>query len=550
MSDDRVMGTDDHTIVPTAAEIFGGDPLASVQLTFRPPLMELLERAGILTLQPGAHAEDLRDALERLKAEIPAARLDPTDRATLLKLVLDRLAAAKIPNARSLVRTVLGELMPAAGNGKKPETATASLTLRDDEPAKEPVDGAALLDETSRLIRRHVVLREAQADAIALWIAAAYAIDSLALMPILLVTAPTMRSGKTTLITLLGAIVRRALVTSNLTGAVLARAIAAYAPTLLADEADTWLTDEASELRGIMNAGHTRATAFVLRCAPETNEPMLIACFAARVLSMIRRPPATIADRSIAIDLRRKRADECVARLRVDRLHEEHAPVRRRWRRWADDHLEDLRELDPDVPAGLNDRAADNWRPLLAIADLAGGEWPSRARAAAGALTGQEDADESVALELLRDIRTLFEDRGGPWLATAALTAALVALPDSRWAEWSSGRPLTSVKLAARLRPFGLRPRKVRDGSRTVNAYLSEDFRDIFRRYLPINSEHPEQTNESGPRSDFFNSEQKANVPSQKTRNTPMFPGSVPDVPSCNPDLAGISPTEDDDALV
>ena len=175
--------------------------------------------------------------------------------------------------------------------------------------------------------------------AVALWIAAAYVIEALALMPLLLITAPTMRAGKTTLLTLLGAIVPRALATSNLTGAVLARAIAMHRPTLLADEADTWLTDEASELRGIMNAGHTRATAYVLRCAAETHDPQLIPCFGARVLAMIRTPPTTVLDRAIVIPLRRKRPDETVDRMRLDRLHNNLRPLRQEWRRWADDNL-------------------------------------------------------------------------------------------------------------------------------------------------------------------------------------------------------------------
>jgi hypothetical protein len=175
--------------MPTAEEIFGSNSLSSVKLTTRPPLTQLLERARIFDLTRGAHAEDLRDALERLMGEITVARLDAMDRATVRKLVLDHLAAEKITNAQQQVRAAFGEL-PPLGTGK-PHGA-APFTLTDDKPADEPVNGEALLEETTTLIQRHLVLSQAQADTIALWTAAAYSIEALALMPILLITAPTM----------------------------------------------------------------------------------------------------------------------------------------------------------------------------------------------------------------------------------------------------------------------------------------------------------------------------------------------------------------------
>jgi putative DNA primase/helicase len=450
-----------------------------------------------------------------------------------------------------MVKAVLGDLTPKSTTGKSEGAPQANaVMITDDEPADGPVDAGALLDTTSALIRRHIVLNTPQADAIALWVAAAYVIDALVLMPILLITAPTMRSGKTTLLTLLAAIVPRALAASNLTGAVLARAIAAFNPTLLADEADTWLTDEASELRGIMNAGHTRPTAYILRCAPDTHEPTLIPCFGARVLSMIRRPPSTIADRSIAIDLRRKRADEQVVRLRVDRLHTEHLPLRRLYRRWALNHLDAVRHSnDPAVPASLHDRAADNWRPLLAIADLIGGEWPERARAAAGALSGEDDPEDSISIELLRDIRTIFDGRSSKWISSADLTTTLISMQDRPWAEWSGGRPMTAVKLAARLKPFGLKTQKVRDGIKTVNAYVTADFEDVLSRYLPNNSEQSEQPNVYRVCSDFSDSEHKHPVPTPKTQNNSMFTECVPTVPTSkhvedHPDLLWRDPED------
>ena len=85
----------------------------------------------------------------------------------------------------------------------------------------------------------------------------------------------------------------------------------------------------------------------------------------------------------------------------VDRLRKrdshEFAIVRRQAARWAADNFDNLIDPDPAIPQALNDRAADNWRPLLAIADMAGGEWPQRAREAACVLSGEgHDLAENV----------------------------------------------------------------------------------------------------------------------------------------------------------
>ena len=116
--------------------------------------------------------------------------------------------------------------------------------------------------------------------------------------------------------------------------------------------------------------------------------------WAPKAIGMIGKLPDTLDDRSIEIRMRRKGVDEVVERFRRDRIHEDLEPFRDRARDWTDQHLDHLREMDPPVPQGLHDRAADNWRPLLSIADLAGGEWSQRSREAAVALepSGQVEA--------------------------------------------------------------------------------------------------------------------------------------------------------------
>jgi hypothetical protein len=89
--------------------------------------------------------------------------------------------------------------------------------------------------------------------------------------------------------------------------------------------------------------------------------------------------------------------------------------------RWAGDNFDKLADPDPKMP-NLNDRAADNWRPLLAIADRAGGTWPKEARWAACLVSGEEQ-DGAIGVELLRDIRSTANSTSWPSSAETCTTA-------------------------------------------------------------------------------------------------------------------------------
>src|SRR5207249_7853856 len=114
-----------------------------------------------------------------------------------------------------------------------------------------------------------------------------------------------------------------------------------------------------------------RATARILRTV--RGEPRDFSTWAPAAIALIGRLPATLEDRAIVIPLRRRAPNETISRLRRDILHTECEPLRRKLRRWTEDHLEALRAADSYVPPGLNYLLADNWRPLLAVVDLTGG---------------------------------------------------------------------------------------------------------------------------------------------------------------------------------
>jgi Protein of unknown function (DUF3631) len=259
------------------------------------------------------------------------------------------------------------------------------------------------------------------------------------------------------------------------------RVIEMQRPTLLIDEGDTFLTEN-EELRGILNSGHRRGGS-VIRAVGETFEPRMFSTYSACGIALIGKLPATLADRSVPVDLRRRRADEVIETFRFDRT--DHLDrLARMAARWTADNAERIRDAEPDMPACLLNRAADNWRPLLAIADTAGGEWPQRARVAAQcAMCG--DDDESVRVLLLTDIRAIFSERQADRLPSVELVEALVAMEGRPWPEWKGGKAITANALARLLAPFHIAPGTIRlSGGGTQKGYQLPHFEDAFARYL------------------------------------------------------------------
>ena len=159
-------------------------------------------------------------------------------------------------------------------------------------------------------------------------------------------------------------------------------------------------------------------------------------------------------------------------------------PLRRRTARWAADHLEELKALEPDLPDLDNDRALDNWRPLLAIAETVAGDWPERGRRAALALSGHEETD-GAAVQLLADLRDLFTSKRADRLKSEEVVQALSAMEERPWPEWRAGKPMSTQQLARQLAPFDVAPQTIRFADGTVRGYLLEQFHDAFARYLP-----------------------------------------------------------------
>jgi putative DNA primase/helicase len=345
----------------------------------------------------------------------------------------------------------------------------------------EPINGIRLLDELVDVLNRYLVLPHGAAEAIALWIVHAHAHDAARISPLLALLSPDRRCGKTTALELIGSLVPRPLTTANITSAALSRVIETVKPTILIDEADTFVRRDQS-LLGILNAGHIRNSAFIIRATSDGGvHPYPVWC--PKVIAAIGHLPTTLADRAITIRLSRKRRDEVVERLRLDQT-QDLMRVATVVARWASENLQHLRLADPYIPGVLNDRAADNWRQLLAIAELAGGEWTDRAQIAAIALSRTtEYDDETNEILLLADIKIIFLESSRDRLRSTEITAALAQMEHRRWPEWRNGRPITPVQMARMLDRFDIHPTTHRFGETTDKGYLLAQFADSFARY-------------------------------------------------------------------
>jgi putative DNA primase/helicase len=405
--------------------------------------------------------------------------------AALSPLEYDRCRDNEAAALRIRVKTLDTEVerfRPSTG-GNDSTLQGRPIDLPEIEPWPQSVNGAAVLNKVAETISKYVVLPAGAADAVGLWTAHTHTFKSFLHTPRLDIQSPLPRCGKTTLRDVLATLVPKPLPTENLSTAVLFRVIEKYQPTVLGDEYDSWIHDN-EDLRGLLNAGHKRGGQ-VLRCVGDDFEPRAFNVFAPVVLAGVGSLPGTLHDRSIVIRLRRAKPGEIQERFdsrQTDRERE----LCRKLARWCSDNRRAFESCDPKMPDGAFNRLADNWRPLFAIAEIVGGDWPRRAAEAFAKLTSTEDLDaQGVGSMLLADIAAVFNEKRADKLPSAELAEALAAIEGRPWAEWGKYRkPISQNQLANQLRPFSISPHAIRFG-KTLQGYELHDFQEAFDRYLP-----------------------------------------------------------------
>jgi hypothetical protein len=362
-----------------------------------------------------------------------------------------------------LVKAKRGELEFARGDDEKAAGSGRPLEFPEIDPWPNPVDGAELLADLSTTIRNYVILTQAQADGVTLWIMQTHLFDVIEVAAKLLIKSVERRSGKSRLLEVIGYLVVRPQPTANIKTATLFRVIEQCRPTLLLDEADTYLRMD-PELRGIINSGFNKAGAKVLRNVPvgDNWEVREFSTWCPQAIAGIGHMPDTIVDRGFVIEMKRKLPTEKVAKLR----RRDAGPLidlARKVARWAADHLAELKGVDPEMPDSLNDRATDAWEFCIGIADLVGGAWPVRARTAALELSGDGvTGNESTRVQLLADIRDLFDETGEETLFSWEIVKGLIAMSNRPWVERGRDKkPITTTamsRLLSDLLPPGVKP--------------------------------------------------------------------------------------------
>ncbi|MEU6285837.1 DUF3631 domain-containing protein [Streptomyces sp. NPDC047028] len=360
------------------------------------------------------------------------------------------------------------------------------------------IDGAALLNEVEVFHRRfNVFPTEAAYVAVTLWDAHAHLIECFETTPRIAFLSPEPGSGKSRALEIVELLTPRPVTTVSASANALYRLVdsAAGLPTVLFDEVDTIFgpkagTDEA--LRGFLNAGYRR-TAGALRCVGEgsNQNAQIFNSYCAVAMAGLGSLPDTVLTRSVIIRMRKRAPNEKAEPYRQRKHEGQGHAVRDRLAKWADVVRDQVASAWPEMPEGVTDRPADVWEPLLAVADAAGGHWPTRARAACLELiSAAHDNDEaSLGVRLLTDLRDKVfcgEDR----MPTAAILECLLAMDDAPWGDLDD-KPINSRTLARMLGQYvtpnnkPIKPRGIRTPSGFPKGYYAEDLNDAWTRYCP-----------------------------------------------------------------
>ena len=433
----------------------------------------------------------LKDAERRAKAK---KKDEPPPKLT--SEVVNNLAGlTPLEYAQELPREARKHKMPASVLEKAVEAAKIEKEAEkllephwEVTAADDPVDATKLFAAIEARILHHVAMPPHLAFVVALWIGQSWIHEHATYSPILFVTSAERDSGKSTLMGVIGFMVRRSLLSVGISAAALYRSIEKWHPTFVIDEADDAFANN-PDLRQVVNSGWTRGQG-VLRCDPDTNEPRRFSTFCPKAIACKgKKAPDTILSRAIFITQKRRTRDETVAHFsHVD--DDDFIRLRNKLARWAADNGALLGRAHPAMPDGFLNRTASNWELMFAIADSLGQEAGSRAREAAQQIVGVTDL-ASAGVELLQDIKAMFDRSTLDYLTSKEIVRDLTDDPEKRWAEWSRGRPITEKGVAGLLHEYGIFSRSVGPKGQRAKGYRKVDFADAFERYLPLQEQGP-----------------------------------------------------------
>jgi putative DNA primase/helicase len=409
--------------------------------------------------------------------------------------------AQRFSMRRSTLDDIVAKLRPQGAAGDDNDIQGTRITFPVVEPWPDAVRGEKLIRDMVKTINSHVILVDHQALTVALWIIHTHVFEAGEHTPRLQIRSPTMRCGKTTLLNTVAPMVAKPLEAADATMAALFRIIAMIHPTMVIDEADSFLKSEDGrddqEPNKIFRNGHKRG-GHVLRVVGDKFEPRQFDVFCPIIFAWLVKRGITVIpaveDRSITIELRRRRPDEKITRLRSNKTGHLR-DLGSRAARWAADNFEALKNADPDLPKKLNDREMDNWRILIAIADQMSEAIGKEAREAALKIAEERvGGEEDYSTLALEDVAAIFKKQKEDKLASNYIVMELINMEDRPWGEYGRQRkPLTKDALARLLKPFRIKPKELRFGGDTRRGYERGPIMEAKSRFV---DERPKPTEE------------------------------------------------------
>ena len=362
------------------------------------------------------------------------------------------------------------------------------------EPWSEPVVAQEVLDGICKELKRFVVMEDSFYLAVALWIVLTYLHDVVDILPILLITSPVEDCGKSTLLELVLYLSNRPIPASNISAAAVFRVIGDNCPTLVLDEADSYMQED-EVMRGVINSGHKRQFAFVIRVVNDRGETAQFSTWCPKAIARIGQPKRTILSRSIPIRLERKAKG-----IKTEKLKSAHGleleDVRRKVSRLANDIRGQVRLFKSNVD-WLSNRAGDNWEPLFAIATAAGEECLKKIEAAARKMSRKAAQDsksfghyllESLGVifaerrQVLEKQKFSFEEGKGFFIKTADLLSTLNDDDEAPWREHKD-EALTATRMARELKEYDITSHKPKKGEDRAKGYWSNEVEAAVEKY-------------------------------------------------------------------
>jgi hypothetical protein len=378
----------------------------------------------------------------------------------------------------------------ASQRHKTPITDEARAIATGRVKPEPTLSGRELLNAVEQFIRRYAALPASAYLPVALWAIATHAAQAFDCFPYLALVSAVKRSGKTRLAEVLETLVLRPWRGTAPSLAALFRMLE-RGPTVMLDEVEVFNQKNKSEitqnLLAVLNAGHRKGST-IPRCVGPKQEVTDFHVYGPKLFAAIGRLPDTLLDRSIIVHMKRRSKAQIVERFRQVRAATEAKPIHEAVARFARECRGNIEHsyqsvLDVDLDY-LNDRDADLWTPLFAVCAVIDSARLPTLEANAKTLSaakGRDDVDDSYALTLLRDIRTVWPE-GEEKCETAILLERLKALEESPWAD--AKYPLTARRLATMLKPFDVEPRNIQIENRRPKGYLYAEVEAALEPYL------------------------------------------------------------------